>query len=134
METASNALNSFKLFSGGGEMGERIRQFDWTSSALGTVEKWPPALISTLNICLGARFPMAIYWGTKGFLLYNDAWRPILGDKHPDALGKSAFEVWPEIWDAINPLFESVRSTGEAVQDRSGSMCSSIGECRFESE
>lgn len=96
-------------------MGKRIRDFDWGLSALGPTEHWPPALISTLNICLGARFPMAIYWGSEGYLLYNDAWRPILGNKHPDALGKSAYEVWPEIWEEINPLFESVRSTGEAT-------------------
>jgi hypothetical protein len=58
---------------------------------------------------------MAIYWGREGFLLYNDAWRPILGDKHPWALGRPAREVWPEIWDVIAPLFESVLTTGEAT-------------------
>ena len=115
MDTELTAPKNFRLFAGGGEMGERIRSFDWRSSALGPPELWPYALTSTLNICLGARFPMAIYWGAEGFLLYNDAWRPILGNKHPDALGKSAYEVWPEIWEAINPLFESVRSTGEAT-------------------
>ena len=115
MEIATKDPTSFKLFAGGGEMGKRIRQFDWGSSALGPTEEWPSTLISTLNICLGARFPMAIYWGAKGYLLYNDAWRPILGNKHPEALGKSAYEVWPEIWEEINPLFESVRSTGEAT-------------------
>ncbi len=115
MDTASIDPKSFKIFTGGGEMGEKIRNFDWGASAVGPPEQWPYALISTLNICLGARFPMAIYWGEEGFLFYNDAWRPILGNKHPDALGKAAYEVWPEIWDAINPLFESVRSTGEAT-------------------
>jgi PAS domain S-box-containing protein len=64
---------------------------------------------------MSSRFPMAIYWGEEGFLLYNDAWRPILGDKHPWALGRPAAEVWPEIWNVIAPLFHSVLTTGEAT-------------------
>src|SRR5262249_14969815 len=59
--------------------------------------------------------PMAIYWGREGFLLYNDAWRPILGRKHPWALGRSALEVWPEIWDAIALPLENVLATGDAT-------------------
>ncbi len=100
---------------GVGEMAERIRAFAWNESPLGSPTQWPAELLSTLNICLGARFPMAIYWAESGYLFYNDAWRPILGNKHPWALGKPAHDVWPEIWEAINPLFESVRQTGEAT-------------------
>ncbi len=96
-------------------MGDRIRAFDWAHSGLGPDASWPSALLSTLGICLSARFPIAIYWGNEGFLLYNDAWRPILGNKHPWALGQPAKAVWPEIWDAINPLFETVRQTGEGT-------------------
>jgi signal transduction histidine kinase len=110
-----NEAGEFKFLAGGGEMGGRIRDFDWEHSALGPIGRWPPALLSTLSICLSARFPMAIYWGKEGVLLYNDAWLPILGDKHPWALGRAAREVWPEIWEAINPLFESVRATGQAT-------------------
>ena len=32
--------------------------------------------------------------------------------KHPGALGSPAREVWPEIWEHIGPLFESVMTTG----------------------
>jgi PAS domain S-box-containing protein len=99
----------------GGEMGDMIRAHDWAQSPLGLLEQWPVVLTSTLNICLGSRFPMAVYWGEAGLLLYNDAWRPILGRKHPWAIGRPAREVWPEIWDAIAPLFDSVRLTGEAT-------------------
>ena len=96
-------------------MGDRIRGFDWSKSPLGALEAWPSTLLSTLNICLSARFPMAIYWGGEGHLLYNDAWQPILGNKHPWAMGRPAREVWPEIWPNINPLFEAVRATGQAT-------------------
>lgn len=109
------AITTSHWFASGGDMGERIRTFPWDTSPLGPIEQWPSELTSTLSICLSARFPMAIYWGAEGWLLYNDSWRPILGDKHPWAMGRSAHEVWPEIWDAIDPLFEIVRATGQAT-------------------
>lgn len=100
---------------GEGEMCQRIREHRWEGTPMGTPDRWPAALVSTLSICLTARFPIAIYWGTEGFLFYNDAWRPILGDKHPWALGQPALQVWPEIWEAINPLFETVRNTARGT-------------------
>ena len=115
IETTDAKPGAEKWLPGGGGMGERIRAFDWASHPLGPVEQWPPALASTLGICLSARFPMAIYWGAEGYLFYNDAWRPIPGNKHPWALGRPAREVWPEIWDTIAPLFASVMTTGEAT-------------------
>ncbi len=103
------------VFFGGGEMGERTRALDWSATPMGPVAQWPAALKSTLGICLNSRFPMAIYWGEEGNLFYNDAWRPILGDKHPWALGCGARKVWPEIWQDIAPLFASVRATREGT-------------------
>ena len=103
------------LFGGGGEMGALMRSYDWSKTPLGAVEQWPQSLRSTLSICLNSRFPMAIYWGPDCWLLYNDAWRPIVGNKHPWSLGRPADEVWPEIWDDISPDFAKVFATGEGV-------------------
>jgi hypothetical protein len=36
------------LSGGGGEMGERIRAFDWASTPLGPMETWSPALRTML--------------------------------------------------------------------------------------
>ena len=58
---------------------------------------------------------MAIYWGPDLCLLYNDAWRLVVGDKHPWSMGRPGLEVWPEIWKTIAPLFGYVLSTGEAT-------------------
>ncbi len=97
------------------EMGGRIRALDWHQTPLGPIEQWPAALLSTVRICLTPHFPIAIYWGPQRWLLYNDAWRPILGDKHPWAPGRPAADVWPEIWDTIHPLFEMIVAKGEAT-------------------
>jgi signal transduction histidine kinase len=112
---STDTLRHEELFAGGGFMGGIMRGFDWAASELGPVESWPLGLRSALTICLNSRFPIAIYWGPDLNLLYNDAWSPILGTKHPWALGRGAREVWPEIWSTIGPLFARVVETGEGT-------------------
>ncbi len=94
-----------EFLSGGGVMGELIRSYNWSATLLGAVDTWPQSLRSALSICLNSNFPIAIYWGADLTLLYNDAWSPIPGNKHPWSLGKPAKEVWPEIWEQIEPQF-----------------------------
>ncbi|WP_348245253.1 ATP-binding protein [Leptolyngbya sp. DQ-M1] len=96
-------------------MGALMRSLDWSQTPLGAVETWSQSLRSTLSICLNSRFPIAIYWGADFLLLYNDAWRPIVGDKHPWAIGRPAREVWSEIWDDIGPELAGVLATGEGT-------------------
>ena len=104
----SKPLHSF--LQGGGEMGERTRQFNWAESSLGTPEKWPRSLQNVVSILLNSRFPMFLFWGNELTCFYNDAYRPSLGDngKHPFALGQPGAEVWPEIWPTIKPLIDQV--------------------------
>lgn len=99
-----------EFLSGGGSMGTLIRSFDWSKTQLGPVSSWPQSLRSAISICLNSNFPIAIYWGKDLTLVYNDAWSPIPGNKHPWSLGKPAREVWPEIWDAIEPHFQTAFS------------------------
>ena len=40
-----------------------------------------------------------------------------LARRHPWALGKTARQVWPEIWSEIGPRIERVLETGEASWD-----------------
>jgi signal transduction histidine kinase/CheY-like chemotaxis protein len=102
-------------FVGGGAMGALMRATDWTATPMGPVAQWPQSLRSAVSIMLNSRYPIAIYWGAELALLYNDAWMPILGSKHPWALARGARAVWPEIWDAIGPLFRRVVTTGEGT-------------------
>ncbi|MBW4616459.1 MAG: response regulator [Desmonostoc vinosum HA7617-LM4] len=104
-----------QLFAGEGEMAQLMRFHDWSQTLLGAVETWTPSLRSALTICLNSRFPIAIYWGSDFSLLYNDAWKPILGDKHPWGLGRPAREVWSEIWAGIGPELKGVLATGEGT-------------------
>ena len=111
-ELPNQKVTSLNFLSGGGEMGERIRNFDWSKTSVGAPMAWPQSLRSAISICLNSNFPIAIYWGKELTLIYNDAWSPIPGNKHPWALGKPARQVWPDIWQDIEPQFEKA-FTGE---------------------
>jgi PAS domain S-box-containing protein len=97
---------------GGGQLGEMIRNTDWSPTVLKSPDAWPESLKSAVAISLSSGFPIAIYWGEKFTLLYNDAWSTIPGQKHPWALGKPGAEVWPEIWEGLQNEFESVLYEG----------------------
>ena len=91
-------------------MGEMMRKKDWSKTAVGDPATWPQSLRTTLGIILNSKFPMFLWWGSDLTCFYNDAYRPSLGQdgKHPSILGGPAKEAWPEIWEIIKPLIDSV--------------------------
>ncbi|MBD0320250.1 MAG: hypothetical protein ICV87_07950, partial [Gemmatimonadetes bacterium] len=99
----------------GGEMGARIRAFDWAASGVGPMESWPPVLRSTLDLVLDAEFPMALAWGPDFIHFYNDPVREIYGrSKHPRVLGRCTRVMFEEMWDVlVGPIFERIRERGE---------------------
>jgi signal transduction histidine kinase/CheY-like chemotaxis protein len=103
------------VFTDGGDMGALMRATNWSKTALGPVDEWPQSLRTTTSTCLNSRFPILVWWGPELVMLYNDAYRPILGDKHPDALGAAGQDVWPEVWEIIGPMLRGVLSRGEAT-------------------
>ena len=95
---------------GGVEMPALVQAKDWSKTPLGAMDTWPPALRLSLDIVLSSGFPMALRWGPDFVLIYNDGYKPILGVKHPWALGLPAREVWAEVWDQIEPTHLAVLS------------------------
>lgn len=90
---------------------------DWQVSPLGARDTWPVALSITVDTMLASLHPMCVIWGPERILLYNDGYAPILGGRHPDALGRPTAEVWPELWGDIAPLIDRVFA-GESVAFR----------------
>lgn len=101
-------MSSRALFVGGGEMGERIRQLDWSQTLLGPVSTWPQSLITAVNIMLHSRFPMMVHWGPELVHFYNDGYATILQGKHPGALGQPAEPWWGEMWPFLLDIFRPV--------------------------
>ncbi|MDH2415299.1 SpoIIE family protein phosphatase [Nocardioides sp. CER19] len=101
-----------------GRVGRDLLAVDWSSTAIGDPDDWPPALRSAVRTILSTRFAMWMAWGPELTFFCNDAYRrDTLGSKYPWALGRPAREVWAEIWPEIGPRIERVTSTGEATWD-----------------
>jgi PAS domain S-box-containing protein len=97
-----------RFLSGGGTMGELIRNYNWSETSLGEPDLWPQSLKTAVSIMLRSGYPMFIWWGPDLLMFHNDAYLPVLGKKHPDALGKSARIVWSELWLQIGGIVEDV--------------------------
>lgn len=100
---------------GSSEMEERIASLDWSKTPIGPRENWPQALKTMVRILLANRFPMLLWWGPDYISIYNDAYIPILGLKHPWGLGKPVRECWSEIWDVLKPLIDTPFFGGPAT-------------------
>jgi PAS domain S-box-containing protein len=112
----SQPVPAFHRIIGDGEMAELARKFDWSSTSLGPIETWPDILVTTVNMMLGSRHPMFLWWGPNLIQFYNDGYRPsIRADKHPGALGQHGAQCWPEIWSIIGPQIDAVMSRGEST-------------------
>lgn len=105
---------SFDFLSGGGEMGRLMRSMDWGATPLSDPGTWPQSLRTSVSTCLNCSFPILVWWGPELVKLYNEAYAPILGAKHPSALGARGRDVWPEIWEVISPMLDRVMTSGEA--------------------
>src|SRR5262245_51230955 len=97
----------FDWLVGGGEMAEKIRAFDWRATPLGPVPASSPALRMMVRFLLANRFPLMLWWGPQYVSLYNDPYRPVLGAKHPWALGQPVSVCWSEIWHVLQPLIDT---------------------------
>ncbi|WP_368671351.1 PAS domain-containing protein [Corallococcus exiguus] len=106
-------MKADELFNGPGEMAARMREKDWAATPLGPVEGWPVSLRTLVRTLLHSLHPMVLMWGPQLIQLYNDAFMPSFGrGKHPEALGKSATEVWPEAWPIIGQQLEDAMREG----------------------
>jgi PAS domain S-box-containing protein len=84
---------------GGGECGDRVRAFDWTTTGLGMIAGWPAELRATVTNIVHSPIAKVLMWGPDHVMIYNDAYREIAGSRHPKALGALVRDVWPEMGD-----------------------------------
>ena len=121
MKKRSIDPSKLTFLAGGGEMGARMREMDWSRSTLGAPESWPQSLRSTVSMLLPSKAQIILFWGPDFSILYNDAYRPVFGAKHPGALGRPGAEGWSEIWETqvgLHALLAGVVQTGEAFWAR----------------
>lgn len=110
-------MGNYTFLNSGGEVGENIRNYDWSSNPLGEPSTWAESLKTLTSVMLSSKFPMVIWWGDELIQLYNDAYKPnmVYQGKYPGGIGQPARECWEEVWSHIHPLIQEVKTTGKAV-------------------
>jgi signal transduction histidine kinase len=82
-----------------GEMAQRIRAFDWSSTDLGPIDRWSTSLACNVQMLLASPVPMVMLWGRLGYMIYNDSYSVFAGGRHPYLLGTPVELGWPEVAD-----------------------------------
>ncbi|MGW3963984.1 chemotaxis protein CheB [Amycolatopsis sp. NPDC005003] len=102
------------VFAGTGEVATLGRQVDWNQTPLGPVRQWPAQLVTLVRTVLDSPVGMCLLWGPDLLQFYNDAYRLLMGAKHPAGLGRPNRECWPEVWHLNEPRYR-LALAGESV-------------------
>ena len=81
---------------------------DWSQSNLGSPATWHPSLRTTIDIILNSPVAYAVLWGARGDMLYNDAYSVIAAGRHPGSMGRSVFDMWPEVSEFNRQVIKTV--------------------------
>jgi PAS domain S-box-containing protein len=119
IEMSERRADDSVVFAGNGEMADLVRRHDWSRSALGPIDGWSESLKVTVNLLLAADTQIVLFCGPEFVAIYNDAYAPTIGNKHPRALGRPAREGWAELWDDLGPLLSGVLETGNTFSAKS---------------
>ena len=92
-----------------GEMARRIADHCLHDSETGAAGL-DAAQSNLLGLMLAAPFPTLLALGPQLTLFYNDAARPLLGARHPAALGHSLHQMFACEWAELKPLVERVQA------------------------
>ena len=103
------------MIHGDSEMAKLIRAHNWRATSVGSIETWPNTLRSAVNLMLGCGFPTSIWWRGDGVQFYNDAYKPLMGDKHPAGLGQLAKDCWKEAWHLVGSQVQDVMKYGRPL-------------------
>ena len=103
------------LFDGLGSLADAYAAVAWSDTPLGAPARWDQRLVDAVETLLATRFPVTLFWGPELSMIYNQAYVPLIGDKHPAALGAPAESVFPEAWQLIGPMLDSVSEDGTAT-------------------
>lgn len=85
---------------------ERIRVFDWSKTDLGPIDEWSLSLKNSVNLILESPVAIVILWGSKGTMVFNDAYATFAGTDCLSKLGSDVADGWPEIIEFNNNVID----------------------------
>lgn len=71
---------------------------DWSRTALGARDGWPPCLRLTVDILLNTPLPMLLMWGRQQIMVYNDAYAALIGLASLRPPGANVPSMQPAAW------------------------------------
>nr|WP_315401757.1 response regulator [uncultured Duganella sp.] len=71
---------------------------DWSRTALGARDGWPPCLRLTVDILLNSPLPMVLMWGREQVMVYNEAYAALIGLASLRAPGANVPSIQPAAW------------------------------------
>ncbi|HVK71236.1 MAG TPA: ATP-binding protein [Polyangium sp.] len=111
-------MNRYDIIATGGATGALLCSIDWAKTPLGPMDRWPASASAAVELMVASGFPLGLVLGpdrSNSLFLYNDAFIPFLGQKHPLSMGRCARDVWSEIWDFVEWALRQVWQTGRSV-------------------
>ncbi|SDF75288.1 MULTISPECIES: ATP-binding protein [unclassified Duganella] len=118
-EPQPSIIPDINWLAGGGEMAALIATIDWSRTPLGPIEAWPQSLRTTVSLCLSSTFPILVAWGPEYIQIYNDAYRPICGGKHPASMGEPFKICWATALPVVGDKFDRAQQgEGTYIKDQ----------------
>lgn len=100
-------------------MAALIATIDWSRTPLGPIDGWPQSLRTTVSLCLSSTFPILVAWGPEYIQIYNDAYRPICGGKHPQSMGEPFKVCWATALPVVGDKFDRAQQgEGTYIKDQ----------------
>lgn len=91
-----------------------LRERDWSATALGPIETWCNELRHTVRFMAVEARPVIVYWGPTHTIIYNEAHVPLVGNRHPEMLGRNAADEFPVFWHYFASIMEEQSRSGRA--------------------
>ncbi|XDG05486.1 hypothetical protein ABKA04_005101 [Annulohypoxylon sp. FPYF3050] len=88
-----------------------FQDIDWSETAVGPGADWDPVLRHMSRFLLADTSPAVLFWGESSCILYNEAYLPLSGSKHPSAMGMNASSVFTTIWHQLAGKISNQRRT-----------------------
>lgn len=97
------------------EFGQLLYHFDWSTTYLGSMNTWSLQLLEMFKLMLADPRPAMLFWGQHNVMLYNEAFIPLMVDKHPSSIGRTVEMVYKDVWETLHkPLIAQLVATAEA--------------------
>ncbi|KAI0391560.1 hypothetical protein F5Y17DRAFT_468155 [Xylariaceae sp. FL0594] len=116
-------VNGFHQSPGGADGASTFQDFfenfDWAQTDFGPRDAWPPELSQMVRFMIADTSPCIMYWGESHLIIYNEAAVPILGDRHPNTMGKPAREGFARFWEVFGKTLDLQRQNGRTLQGES---------------